>query len=285
MRAPLLALALCVLAVGCSMLRFAYTQLDTYAAWKADEYFDLDPQQHAEFMARFERLHRWHRFDELPRYAALLAETRARFLRGLGDADVLWFVQAAEERYRAIVAHGAGDAALLLATMTPAQIDTLRRQWGSDNARFVREHALNGTPADRRRATLHRSLERIRHWTGDLSDAQEQRIAALLDALPDIDRLRYADRLRRQREFLALMAMRQDAAFPGRLRHWLLHWEEGRDPAYERALSVFTADGARTIAEIGRMLTAAQREHVAARIGSYVETFRSLARRRSAAAR
>ncbi|HXF65476.1 MAG TPA: DUF6279 family lipoprotein, partial [Burkholderiales bacterium] len=120
--ALLLALALAVLA-GCSLVRLGYGQLDLLAAWTADEYFELDADQKDEFRARFARLHEWHRAEQLPDYAAFLAEARARVLRGLEERDIAWFVDGLRARYRALVERGADDAAALLLTVRPEQLE------------------------------------------------------------------------------------------------------------------------------------------------------------------
>lgn len=51
-------------------------------------------------------------------------------------------------RYGLIVSRGAGDAAAILAILTPAQPDTLQRQWDKDNRKFIREYRLEETPRD-----------------------------------------------------------------------------------------------------------------------------------------
>ena len=62
-----LLLVLCLLlAGGCSMVRVGYGHLDTVAAWMAHDYFDLDAEQRDAFNQRFDRLHAWHRGEQLP---------------------------------------------------------------------------------------------------------------------------------------------------------------------------------------------------------------------------
>ena len=85
---------------GCNLLYVGYSQLDTYATWYADEYFDLDLRQKQEFRTRFDRLHAWHRYEQLPDYAAFLAETKGRVERGMTRSDFLWAVGSVQERYR-----------------------------------------------------------------------------------------------------------------------------------------------------------------------------------------
>ncbi len=282
-RTFLIALSLAVLG-GCSLLRIGYGQLDTYAAWVADDYFDLDPRQRQEFHARFDRLHEWHRHEQLPDYAAFLMETRARVLKGLAREDMLWITDNARTRYRTLIERGANDAAALLLTVTPAQLEALQRRWEKDNSRFAREHRLDQDADAQRNAATQRLLGRVRDWTGSLTVEQEERIALLARELPVNPRLRHEDRLRRQREFLQLMTQRADPApFQVRLRHWLLHWEAGRDPEYARIWAEWPRKQADFYVAVDRLLTREQRAHVARRLQSYADDFTRLARRPEAA--
>jgi len=88
--AMLVTLSLAVLP-GCSMLRIGYGQLDTFALWTVDDYFDLDPVQKHDFQRRFDRLHEWHRHEQLPDYAAFFMSARARVQKGLARDDIAWF--------------------------------------------------------------------------------------------------------------------------------------------------------------------------------------------------
>ena len=261
-------------------MRVGYGHLDTYAAWTADEYFDLDAQQKQEFHARFDRLHEWHRYEQLPDYAAFLVGVKARVQKGLAREDALWIAEGMQARYRAIVRRGAVDAAVLLVTVTPAQLEALQQQWDKDNSRFVREYRLEDGADAQRQAVTKRALTRIRFWTGSLSDEQEGRIAALVAGMPMIHRLRHEDRLRRQREFLELMKRRGDRVpFTQTLPRWLLSWESGRDPEYSRLWNDWLLKQADLYAEVDRMLTAKQREHVMDRLQRYADDFTRLAQR------
>ena len=264
---------------GCNLLRLGYGQLDTIAAWMADDYFDLDPQQRDEFFKRFGRLHGWHRYEQLPDYAAFLREIQSRVQKGVGRDDVMWVTEGVFARYRTLAQRGADDAAALLATVTPQQIDTLRKKWEKDNLRFVREHKLDGTPEERQKARVTRASKQITEWTGNLSSEQEEKVAALIAAVPAIEQMRYEDRRRRQREFLALLEQRGDkAAFAAKLRHWLVNWDEGRAPEYARIQAEWLEKRAAYFVGVERMLTPQQRANLAQRLQRYADDFTQLAR-------
>ena len=284
MSAFLLTLSLAVLP-GCSFVRIGYPQLDTIAVWTADEYFDLDPQQKHEFRTRFERFHEWHRYEQLPDYAEFLAETIARLQKGLTREDALWVTEGVRTRYRTLVKRAADDAAAMLMSVTPAQLDTLQHQWEKLNRRFVRKFRLEATIEEQRRATGRQALSRIRDWVGHLDDEQEQQILAWASELPLIHGPRHQDRLRRQREFLELMAQRDDAGrFAARLRHWLLNWEEGRDPGFDRLFNEWTQQQADLYVAVYGILLPHQRIAVADRLQGYINDFTRLAQRPAAQA-
>ena len=268
---------------GCSMVRLGYGQLDIVAAWKADDYFDLDARQKDEFVKRFDRLHEWHRYEQLPDYAAFLSQTRNRVQKGLTRDDGLWFVEGFRTRYRAIAMRGSDDAAALLVTITEPQLDALQRQFDKDNRKFSREYRLAGGVEDIQRARVRRTLDEVKDWVGSLSYEQEQRIIAIVNALPMTEQLRYEDRLRRQREFLQLMAQRENRAeFAAKLRHWLVNWEKGRAPEYERRYNEWLDKRVQMLIEIDRMLTPTQRTAVLRRLQDYIDDFTKLTERRGA---
>ena len=103
---------------GCSMLGLGYGQLDTFAAWTANDYFEMAPDQRQEFSRRFDRLHDWHRYEQLPDYVAFLTATRVKLHDGIKRDDVLWVIEGLKTRYRTVVTRGADDAAAMLMTVT-----------------------------------------------------------------------------------------------------------------------------------------------------------------------
>ena len=275
----LLCALLLSLAAGCSMVRLGYGQLDTLASWRAQDYFDFDPAQRDSFNQRFVRLQAWHRSEQLPDYARFLTETRSRAERGLQAEDILWLIDGIKARYAAIAARAAPDAAELLAGLTPAQIDHLRKELDKGNRKFLRDNRSNESAENRRQAQNRRTLNQLRDWVGTLSAEQEQRIAVLLREVPLTDRLRHEDRLRRQKEFLSLLEIRDGdrKAFTTRLRDWLVNWEQGRPPALAKAFDESWKKRAAFYASVDAMLTPQQRTHLLRRLQNYSEDFIALA--------
>lgn len=280
LRRLLLLAVLMLMLGGCSMLRVGYGQLDTVAGWMAQDYFDLDPAQRELFTSRFQRLQQWHRREQLPDYARFFGELRDRVQKGARAEDVQWAVDGIKARFAVLAARAAPDAAELLAELTPAQIEVLRKKLEAGNRKFVREHRLDQSSAARKLAQQRRLLSQIRDWAGPLSAEQEARIIALIQPLPLSESLRHEDRLRRQREFLALLEQRGNrTAFAPRLREWMVNWESGRSPELARAFDSAWRSRAEFYAAVDRMLTPEQRTHLSGRLQDYIEDFRELAAR------
>ena len=276
--ALLAALGFLLLVSGCSALRLGYHHADTILAWRANEYFDLSPPQKHELDARLERLLAWHRYEQLPEYAAFLDLAVKKAQPGLKREDIVWFVDGFMARYRVVVNRGAADAAEMLATLAPEQIVALQKRWHKVNLKFASENELDGTIEKRKRARLKKTLERIEDWAGSLSWEQEQRIAALLDAIPLIEHLRHADRIRRQQEFLHLLKLRTNPReFRPKLQEWLLDWERGRTPEFERLSNEVYAKRIQFYLEVERLLTPGQRQTVLQRLQDYADDCRALA--------
>jgi hypothetical protein len=264
---------------GCSTIKLAYNQADHIIMWMADDYFDLSSDQKGELHGHIHRFHAWHRSTQLGDYAGLLEAVHKRLEAGVKDDDVYWAIDSLKARYRSLVVRGHADVAQVLSTLTDEQLNATRRQFEKGNRKFAKEYGLGQSPDEQRRLRAKRNVERIEHWTGPLTSAQETTLREISRALPLVTDLRNHDRLRRQREFLDLLKGRKDVgAFSVKLRDWLIDWDRTRQPEYEAALSRFLDASAKMYVEMFAQLTPEQRRHVGDRLRRYIVAFRELAR-------
>ena len=275
------ALMLVALVAACSFTRFGYNQADTIVSWMVNDYFDLDAQQKQDFQKRFDHLYSWHRHEQLPEYAGFMKTARARVQHGLTREDVLWFVDNLRSRVRMTARKAGPDAAALLATITPAQIENLQRKWDKDNAKYVKEHKVKGTPDERNEAEARRMVKHFKEWLTPLNSDQENRVVALVRELPQIEQFRYAERLRRQKEFMNVLAQRGEdrERFTARVTDWLANWDKGRSAEDQKRLDAWWAKRADVFVAMERMMTAEQRAVALQRMQNYIEDFTQLAGR------
>jgi hypothetical protein len=275
------AVALIALVAACSFTKFGYNQADTLAAWMADDYLDLDSPQKQDFQKRFDRFYSWHRSEQLPEYAGFLRTAKGRVQQGLNRDDVLWFVDGMRTRVRTAARHAAPEAAAFLATLTPAQIESLQRKWEKDNRKYVKENKVNGTPDERAEVEAKKIVKSFKEWLTSLNGEQEQRVAVLVRELPPIDQFRYSERLRRQKEFIALLANRGEdrERFTARVNEWLVNWDKGRTPDEQKKLDAWWAKRADIFATLDKTITPDQRTASLTRMQGLIDDFSQLARK------
>lgn len=257
------AVLLLALLSGCSAIKFAYNNADTWLRWQAGKYVELEGDQAQEFDRRLASFLAWHRAVALPQYARLAAEAGARLERGATREDMEWGYDALQAQAREGLRRAAGEAGDFLDRLSPAQIAQIERRFAEGNRKFAREW-LEGTPEARRARRHERLTGLLQDWLGELDDAQREQVRRYNESAPLNGERRDLERRRRQAELLALLRAGDSAQ---RLGAWALAWERPRG-----------ADGfLDMLAELERSLSPRQRSHVIARLGGFGRNFQVLA--------
>jgi hypothetical protein len=262
---------------GCSAMRFAYDNADTYLRWRAMSYLDLHGEAADELDERIQRMLAWHRSRALPQYAALAEEAAQRLKRGLARADVAWAYDGVQAQAQEGLHALAEQFAPLLDRLTPEQQRHFEERIADENRKFARDF-LRGSAEERRARRAQRLEERLEDWVGRLSKPQVERIRQFSERAPLVDEMRDRDRKRIQAEVLALVRARRAAE---RLPALALDWRRGREPAFVAANEVLRAEFHAAIADIDRTLTPAQRARAVAQFEGYAQDMRLLAARRA----
>ncbi|HYS58185.1 MAG TPA: DUF6279 family lipoprotein [Burkholderiales bacterium] len=279
----LLAIGALVLA-ACSATRVAYDNADTMLRFMASSYLDLDAAQSDDLTPRIARFHQWHRSNELPVYAALLRSASQRAAEGITAEDVAWGLANLRLRYRRFAAKAAEDAAPVLATLASAQLAALERKFAENNEKYTKQF-LSSDDKERRRRQLKRMLARFRDFAGDLTPDQEARIGRFALAHERHVVLRFEDRQRWQRDFVAaLKAERKPEELGRHLAEMFERPELRRSEEFIREDARWDEDLGRLIVDLDRSLTPEQRAHVVRRLSDYAEDFAVLAGRKKEAA-
>lgn len=266
-----------LLLAGCSMMRATYNSADTVLRYMAWRYGDLNAVQYDEVKARLAALQQWHRENELPAYALLVKAAGRRVARGIAPEDVAWAVMHLRARYRRLMAKAAEDAAPVLVTLGPAQLAVLERKIAEDNADYAKKY-LPQDDGKRHRAQLKRVLEHFADFTGDLTPRQEARIERFVAERARHALLRFEDRLRWQREAIALIRqVRRPQELAPRLAALFADPESRRSEEYLREDRLWEQDLAQLILDLDRTLSPKQRAHAVRRLEAYAEDFDALA--------
>jgi Family of unknown function (DUF6279) len=277
-------LAVCASLASCSATRFAYDNADTALRFMASSYLELDSAQAEELRLRIVQLHRWHRANELPVYAALMRSASQRAARGITAEDVAWGLANARARYRKLAAKAAEDAAPVLATLSPDQVAALERKFAENDQKFAKEF-LASDDAKRRRAQAKRMLERFREFAGDLTPDQEARIERFALAHERHVALRFEDRRNWQRAVVAALKEHRPAQELGRsLAEMFIRPELRRSEEFAREDKRWDEGLGELIADLDKSLSEKQRAKVVRRLSEYAEDFAVLSGEKKEAA-
>lgn len=278
-RAALATVLLLALA-ACSSMRLGYNQGPHLAYWWLDGYADFNVEQTPRVKRDIEAWFAWHRHDQLPQYARLLARAQNEILeRGTPAQACGW---QAELRQRAELAyeHALPALAEVAVTLSPQQIQHVEARLRKADQKF-RDEFAQPDPRQRHRAAVKRSVERAEMLYGRLSDAQRDWIDRSLAASP-YDALRVVDeraargqdivRTLRELPRLAGAAERQAA-----LRALGRRFEESPRPAYRDYQARMNAFNCALMAQLHDSATPAQKQIARTRLRGWEEDARALA--------
>jgi hypothetical protein len=270
-----LAFAAAWLLAGCTALRLAYDNADTYLLFRAKSYLDLDAKGSDELDERIDEFFAWHRRTALPQYARISEDAAKRLAKGLSREDLVWGYDSLVAHARQSLRFAAERVAPLLDRLTPQQVAHMEKRFAEDNRKFAREY-LRGSEAERRKRRARRLEERLEDWVGNLSTVQAEKVRQFSERTPLYDDLRAKDRQRMQAEFVDMIRKREAQK---RLPDWIAKWERGRDPAHLAASERFHQEYLTLILELDKTFAPEQRNRAVANLRRYAEDFRVLARR------
>lgn len=262
-----------VLLSGCSALRLAYDNADTYLRWRAGAYLDVHGAASEELDDRIDAFFDWHRATALPHYARLSEEAAQRLGDGLKAQDLDWGYDALQGQARESLRQAAVQIAPMLDRLDAKQVAHLERRLAEDNRRFMREN-LSGSEAERRARRAKRMQDRLEEWVGRLTKAQVERVKQYAERAPLTDEYRDRDRKRLQAELLDMVRNREAEK---RLPDLAAHWQTGREPAFVELNKRWQREFFSLLIDIDRSLSAPQRARAVANFRRYAEDFSALA--------
>jgi len=273
-----LALGVAWILGGCSALRLAYENADTYLHYRANSYLDLEGKASEELEERIGEFFNWHRKNALPQYARIGEEAARRLDDGLSREDLVWGYDLLVAHARQSLRVAAERMAPLLDRLSAEQAAKMEKRFAEDNRKFAREY-LRGSEPERRKRLAKRVEERLEDWVGNLSQSQLERVKQHSERAPLYDEMRDRDRKRLQGELLDMVRKREAQK---RLPERAANWERGREPAYAAASETGRKEYFALLLELDKTLSPEQRARAQANFRRYAEDFNVLARRAGA---
>ena len=214
----LLPFALTPLLVGCGV-QFLYNNLDTLITSQLEDYVELTAEQQAYFEREFESLWKWHRAEELPRYATDLENWAGLLDDGVTESEVDLAFDRMQEWWQRVEVKGRPASKDFLKRLEDSQVLEIAQAFEKENAKWEKRSEDHDMESRQRRwaKNFERLLER---FTGSLG-REQQEILRLGSQSYLPERELWGDyRLTWQREFLTLLEVRDDTeAFEEQFEH------------------------------------------------------------------
>ena len=279
-RALLVTLA-AVLLGACSMVRLGYDQLPSLTYWWVDSYFDLNDAQSVALRRDLDNLRNWHRQQELPKLASLLAELQTQAPQDTTAQRTCQIVDQLKASLQVVLTQAEPGLGTLARQLTPAQLQHLTRQLAKREQSW-REEWVQITPTKLTERRTERLIERSESFYGRLSAPQRALLTTSVLANPYDVRLAEAEMLRRHQDLQqTLQAIAQGgdnaAQAQARLHPMLLRLVDSPNPDYRAKLEPFTQANCRTFAELHNSASPAQRQQLVTKLQAYEQDLRALA--------
>jgi hypothetical protein len=174
------------------------------AYWWLDGYVDLKAAQTPQVEEDLTAWLDWHRRSQLPIYATLLARAQLEVREPVTAAQMCQWSGEVVQQLDAAFEQIVPALARLAVGLSTAQINHLERQFAKGNAKAADEY-LQGTPAERLKASTKRLEDRAATFLGKLSEAQRERIQRSVVETPLPPTLWLEERKTRQQDILRLL--------------------------------------------------------------------------------
>lgn len=267
---------------ACSAMKLGYQQGDRLAYWWIDNYVDVTASQEPLTRDAIARFFAWHRKDQLPEIAGLLRQAKSEVQQPVSAAAVGKIQDDAQRLARVAFDRSTPDVADLLLTLTPDQIARMEKKFADANAKYRKEY-LRPDPAAREEARFDKIMDYARLVYGRFSSDQEATIRRAMAPVVQGAEARYAERLKRQQEWLALMRQVQ-AEHPPKaqvvemLKRYGDHWQN--PPTRERNArhDANNEAGLALTVTIANVTTLEQKAHAVERFQKWIDDANALMR-------
>jgi DNA repair exonuclease SbcCD ATPase subunit len=269
------------LLTACSAIKLAYNQAPDLSYWWLDGYFDFNEQQTPKVRDELAQLFAWHRANELPKTADLLAQTAQQMAGEINAqqacktyADVRGLIDNITNQALPALA----DIAL---SITPDQITHLKRKYAKNTDEFQRDY-IQGNAASRESKRYKRAVDRAEMLYGKLEEAQLSAIRQTLVVSSFDAALSLKERQRRQQELTGILTLWTSSKASQMqaqqiLRGYFQRAWESPDATYRSYAQRLTQEACASFASVHASTTPAQRAYAVRVLKGYETDLRTLA--------
>ena len=282
--ASLVAVAMSTILTGCSAVRLGYNKLPEIASWWLDSYIDFTDAQGPQAKVALQKLQAWHRNEELPAIAELLAQAQALAPQNITPEQACKIWEGAQIRIESFIQESGRLAAPIVSQLSAKQLKHLEKEWASRNEDWKKQW-LQGTPDTRIKKRVDLAAERFNSFYGDLNTEQRQLLKQQFSQSVWTPEWGYQQRLKRQQDQMsALQAMSSEVTKPGMLlpqvekmmQALMLQSVRPRDEAELSKQLQFEQRACQNLAQLHNTMSPAQRLKAQRKLKDYETDVREL---------
>jgi hypothetical protein len=253
---------------SCSLVRFAYSNLDWFALRYVNQFLDLNDTQEAAFSSRFTPVWKQHRRDGLPRLIAALRAAETMTGDGLSRDEIENIQTRAITLYDDTATQVIPLLGPTLTTLSPDQVKHLRGTIDDGNEEFADKFGLGKPAAQRAELRAERMADRLEDWIGPLEHEQYVLLDAIASEWPDFVEQWQEYRTQQQVTLFSLLGRGASATeLRALFEEWWVHQVGMGESSYLRSAQV-RALVRDTLFRISETFTPEQREALIERIRS-----------------
>lgn len=282
--AKLSASALLLSLTGCSLVVSGYNSApNLFMFLWLNPHLDLNAAQEKQALADLQQVLEWHRREQLPLYAKWLSQAQQLAPKDVSADQVCALIDEAAESLEPLLTQFEEPTARLGLSLTPKQLQVLRKKYTEDLKDYRKEWKLDGSKQAQLEVQTDKGQENAERFYGRLSPAQKKQLTQLAQNSGFEGERNYAERMRLQQDNLAMherMVQNRPAPEEARamVREWLQSVLHTPDPAYAAYLKKRKRTNCEASAQLHNTTTAEQRARAVKVLKGYEDDVRKLMR-------
>ena len=282
--AKLSASALLLSLTGCSLVVSGYNSApNLFMFLWLNPHLDLNAAQEKQALADLQQVLEWHRREQLPLYAKWLSQAQQLAPKDVSADQVCALIDEAAESLEPLLTQFEEPTARLGLSLTPKQLQVLRKKYTEDLKDYRKEWKLDGSKQAQLEVQTDKGQSNAERFYGGLSPAQQKLLQQLAQNSGFEGDRNYAERVRVQQDNLAVHEqMVQNRPSPeearAMVRDWLQSVLHTPDPAYDIYLKKRKRTNCEASAQLHNTTTAEQRARAVKVLKGYEDDVRKLMR-------
>ncbi len=273
-------LLVAVMLVGCGLTRVAYNNAATVAYWWLDGYFDFDAAQSEAVRGDLDRAVAWHRQEELPRIALLLAALKVRAMQDATVEQTCQLASDAQARATVALERLVPTIATLAVKLQEPQIQQMERELDKRATKW-RDEFLDVPVQERAQSRVKQIQERTEFFYGRLRPEQLAIIRARVASSAYDATVQFQEMQRRHQDAVQVLrqlrttrppAAQANAAIAGLLQRSAVPPED----TSRQYLARITQQGCTLMTDMHNSMDLTQRTRLAKTIQDYIDDVRAL---------